>query len=98
MKFKKHQLIEKAAPWVVVFSMLILWQLSIWIFSPQPFILPSPALVYSALLDYREPIIAHAIFTLTNTLIGFAIGIVVGGLLGIFMARRGSSMRAFIPC
>ena len=97
MKFKKRQLIEKAAPWVVVLGMLILWQLSIWIFSPQPFILPSPALVYSALLDYREPIIAHAIFTLSNTLIGFAIGIVVGGLLGIFIGSSRLVYAGFYP-
>lgn len=97
MKWKKRQVVEKAAPWVVVFATLVLWQLSIWLFSPQPFILPSPQLVYAALLDYRDPILAHALFTLTNTLIGFAIGIVVGGFLGIFIGSSRLAYAGFYP-
>lgn len=94
---KQQKLAEKAAPWVVIAGLLAVWQAAILIFSPKPFILPSPALVYRSFMDYREPIMEHALFTLTNTLIGFVIGIVVGGLLGIFIGSSRLIYAGFYP-
>ena len=94
---KQQKLAEKAAPWVVIAGLLTLWQTAILIFNPKPFILPSPLLVYHSFLAYREPIMEHAVFTLTSTLIGFAIGIVVGGLLGIFIGMSRLIYAGFYP-
>jgi len=95
----KHnqKIIEKLAPWIVVLGLMVIWQLSIVIFSPKPFLLPSPALVYKALSDYRAPIMAHALFTLANTMIGFGLGIAVGGLIGIFIGSSRLMYVGFYP-
>ena len=53
--------------------------------SIRQFILPAQTDVYVALIKYHEPIMASALFTLVNTMIGFGIGILVGLLLGIII-------------
>ena len=75
--------LELAMPWIVIVGLLIVWQAAVQVFQIRQFILPSPVAIYQAFLQYREPIIRPALFTLFNTLIGFGIGIVVGMLLGI---------------
>ncbi len=97
MKAKHRKLAEKMAPWVVIAGLFTIWQAAIFIFNPRPFILPSPALVYRSFIDYRDPIMAHALFTLTNTLIGFGLGILVGAMLGIFIGSSRLIYAGFYP-
>lgn len=85
--------LEIAMPWLVIGGLLILWQVVVVVFGIRQFILPSPVAIYEAFLQYRGPIMDHAMFTLVNTLIGFALGIVVGGFLGIVI---GSSRLAYV--
>lgn len=75
--------LELAMPWLVIGGLLVLWQVVVVAFGIRPFILPSPVAIYEAFLQYRGPIMDHALFTLFSTMIGFALGIVIGGLLGV---------------
>jgi NitT/TauT family transport system permease protein len=84
--------LEMAMPWLVIFGLLVVWQAIVQIFQIRQFVLPAPTAIIDALLQYREPITDHALFTLVNTLTGFAIGVVVGVLLGIII---GSSRLAY---
>jgi len=84
--------LEMAMPWIVIFGLLVVWQAIVQIFQIRQFVLPAPTAIIDALLQYREPITDHALFTLVNTLTGFAIGVVIGVLLGIII---GSSRLAY---
>ncbi len=79
-------------PWIVIIGLLAIWQAAVQLFGVATYVLPAPSAVLDAFLQYREPIMAHAMFTLVNTLTGFAIGIVFGGLIGIVI---GSSSLAY---
>jgi NitT/TauT family transport system permease protein len=79
-------------PWIVIGGLLLLWQAIVQIFNVRAFILPAPTAIWAAFLEYRRPIMDNALFTLANTLSGFAIGIAVGVLLGIVI---GSSRLAY---
>jgi NitT/TauT family transport system permease protein len=67
--------LEVAMPWLVIGSCLIIWEAAVRLFSVREFILPAPTVVVKALLDFHEPIISNSLFTLMNTLIGFAIAL-----------------------
>jgi NitT/TauT family transport system permease protein len=84
--------LELAMPWIVIVGLLLVWQAVVQIFQIRQFILPSPVAIYEAFLQYRVPIMDHALFTLVNTLTGFSIGIIIGVLLGIVI---GSSRLAY---
>ncbi|MDB5649096.1 MAG: nitrate/sulfonate/bicarbonate transporter permease, partial [Hyphomicrobiales bacterium] len=94
---KNYRRLERVMPWLVLLGTLILWDLSVRIFQLKVFILPSPLAVYNSFMQYRDPIMAHAVFTLTNTLIGFGIGIVVGGLLGVAIGSSRLVYAGFYP-
>ena len=79
-------------PWLVIVGLLVLWQAVVKLFGVASFVLPAPSAILDAFLQYRGPIMDHALFTLGNTLTGFAIGIAVGGTLGIVI---GSSSLAY---
>jgi NitT/TauT family transport system permease protein len=88
----RRRKLEAAMPWIVIGGLLLLWQAIVQIFSVRAFILPAPTAIWAAFLEYRQPIMDNALFTLANTLSGFAIGIAVGVLLGIVI---GSSRLAY---
>ena len=79
-------------PWLVIAGLLLFWQAAVVTLQIRQFILPSPIAIYQAFLQYRGPIMDHALFTLVNTLTGFGIGILVGLLIGIVI---GSSRLAY---
>ena len=72
-------------PWMVILGLLVVWQIVVQVFAIRPFILPSPTAIVGALLEYHAPIMDSALFTLVNTLSGFAIGIGIGVLIGILI-------------
>lgn len=97
MNAKSYRRLERAMPWIVMLGTLILWDLSVRIFDLKAFILPSPYAVYKSFMDYRGPIMEHAVFTLTNTLLGFGIGILVGGALGVAIGSSRLVYAGFYP-
>jgi NitT/TauT family transport system permease protein len=77
--------LNAAMPWLVIIGLLVLWQAVVQLLGIAAFVLPSPTAVFAAFLEYRDPILHNALFTLKNTIFGFALGIAVGLLLGIFI-------------
>jgi len=75
--------IRRTVPiWVTILS-IILWQVLCVVLRIDTFILPSPLRVYHALVEYREPILEHALQTLVTTVAGFLIAVGFGLFLGI---------------
>jgi NitT/TauT family transport system permease protein len=75
--------IRRTVPiWVTILS-IILWQVLCVVLRIDTFILPSPLRVYHALVEYREPILQHALQTLVTTVAGFLIAVGFGLLMGI---------------
>jgi NitT/TauT family transport system permease protein len=85
MNSRTRRRLELAMPFIVIVALVLIWQAIVAIFNVRQFVLPAPTAIWAAFLEYREPILDHALFTLANTLTGFAIGIVIGVALGIFI-------------
>src|SRR4249919_1976170 len=74
-----------AMPWLVIIGLLVVWQAIVDLFGIAAFVLPAPTAVWAAFLEYRDAILHNALFTLKNTMFGFALGIVVGVILGVLI-------------
>jgi NitT/TauT family transport system permease protein len=74
--------LEAAAPWLVTLALLVVWQAICSVFDVSDFIFPSPYTIALSLVQYAGPIAGHAWQTFWTTMIGFAIGVVVGLALG----------------
>ena len=80
------------APVIVTVATLAIWELICLAFGIEPFLLPRPSLVGKTLAASFGAIMHNAVFTLTTTLIGFALSIVVGMALGVAI---GASVYAY---
>src|SRR6185369_1077213 len=85
MTSRNWRRLNVAMPWLVIIGLLIVWQAVVEIFDIAAFVLPAPTAVWAAFLEYRDAILHNALFTLKNTMFGFALGIVVGVILGVLI-------------
>lgn len=85
MKKSSQKKLKKAAPWVLLAAILGVWQLICSVFSVSEFIFPSPLAIAQALVEFSGPLATHALSTFWVTMVGFAIAVVIGVLLGVII-------------
>ncbi len=69
----------------LILTVLALWQGLIWLADMSSFLLPAPAAVAEALWLNRIEIARNAGFTLTEVVLGFTLGSVIGAALAVAM-------------
>ena len=79
----KTTLAIRVAPWLATAALFIVWEAACRIFDIPPFFLPAPTLVFKAVIDYWPALYKHSLFTLSSTLVGFAMAVGFGLLLGL---------------
>jgi NitT/TauT family transport system permease protein len=93
----KNALIEVVAPIVFTIALFLIWEGAVWALSVPPTILPAPTKIWEAAVQFQKPIIENSLYTLWNTLIGFALAIVFGLLLGIAVGWHRAIYAAVYP-
>ncbi len=89
--------LESASPWLLLVATIALWQLVCSAFGVSEFIFPSPARIWEQLVEFRGEIAKHAWRTFWVTMVGFAIAIVVGVLLGFLIGSSRIAYAAIYP-
>jgi NitT/TauT family transport system permease protein len=79
----KTTLAIRLAPWIATAALFIVWEAACRIFAIPVFFLPPPSLVFKAVIDYWPALYKHSLFTLSSTLVGFALAVGFGLLLGL---------------
>ena len=92
---RKHR--EAAAPWLLLIAILIVWEAICRGFGISEFIFPSPSRIVQQLIEFAPVIAQHAWRTFWVTMIGFAISIVVGTLLGFLIGSSRTAYAALYP-
>ncbi len=75
--------LERAMPWLVLLGLFSVWEVACVAFAVPEFILPRPTVVFAAMAEFAGPIWQHASHTLFTTLVGFALAVAAGVLLGL---------------
>ena len=88
---------ERWAPVVTAAALLLLWQLVCAAFSIPEFIFPSPLTIGRAMAEFVSPIGEAAWKTYWVTMLGFAIAIVVGVMLGFLVGSSRLAYAAVYP-
>ncbi len=84
--------VERWSPLVVLAAVLVLWQLFVVAFGIAEYIFPSPWQIALQFIEFKAPLFEAAWKTFWVTMLGFALSIVVGVLLGFLI---GSSRLAY---
>ncbi|HRK39594.1 MAG TPA: ABC transporter permease [Burkholderiaceae bacterium] len=88
---------EAWAPWVLMAATIILWQIICSAFNVSEFIFPSPMRILEQTIEHSSTIAGHAWRTFWVTMVGFAIAIVVGVLLGFLIGSSRLAYAAMYP-
>ena len=92
-----NKTLQTWSPWILLIATLLLWQGICSAFNVSEFIFPSPARIWSQLLEYKGEIAKHAWRTYWVTMLGFGIAIVVGVLLGFLIGSSRLAYTAIYP-
>ncbi|MGQ4272901.1 ABC transporter permease [Terrihabitans sp. B22-R8] len=82
---------------VTVSVLLGLWWLAVRVFAPAPFILPGPERVFSALVRQHDYLVANALVTMKEIVIGLLAGTVLGIATALLMASSSTVRRWLLP-
>ncbi|GAP38979.1 ABC transporter permease [Piscinibacter sakaiensis] len=88
---------ERYSPWVLLVLVLVTWELLCRGFGVSEFIFPSPSRIAEQLWEFRGTILGHAWRTFWVTMVGFALAIVVGVLLGFLIGSSRLAYAAMYP-
>ncbi|WP_377295639.1 ABC transporter permease [Rhizobium sp. SGZ-381] len=75
----------RAAPFLYTLALFLLWELLVLALDMPLTILPSPTRVFQAIVQYWSPIWKNSLQTLYTTTVGFAIAVVAGLAIGLFI-------------
>jgi NitT/TauT family transport system permease protein len=80
-------------PWVstpvMLLLVLVVWELAIRVFGVSPYVLPEPGTVLTTLADVavRADTWGHALTTVTETVVGFCLALVLGVAMGVLLGK-----------
>ncbi|MBP0446024.1 ABC transporter permease [Roseomonas sp. SSH11] len=80
---RRRRRLQVALPWLIIIGTFLLWELVCRVFDIPPFILPAPSAIAQSMVKWWVPLLENSWQTLMTTLIGFALAIVFGLLLGV---------------
>jgi NitT/TauT family transport system permease protein len=95
MKVTKN--VERWSPALLLAAVLLLWQVVVMAFDIPEFIFPSPTQIAAQFTEFAGPLLEAAWKTFWVTMIGFALAIVVGVLLGFLIGSSRLAYAAIYP-
>ena len=78
-------LIVRLSPWLFTIGLLVAWEASVRAFNIPIFFLPPPTAVAQAFVEFSGPLARNSWITLETTMIGFALAVGFGLLLGLLV-------------
>lgn len=70
-----------------IVGLFIVWQIAVDVFHVRTLILPSPLAILGALADQPQYFLQEGLYTLSTTLIGFALAVAVGIVLAVLIVE-----------
>lgn len=95
--WQRRQLRQYLPAVLIFFAAIVLWELIVWLFEIQAFLLPAPSAIGSAFRENFDRLVGIGWFTTKEALGGFAIGCSLGILVALATARWTVASEALMP-
>ncbi|GAE25591.1 hydroxymethylpyrimidine ABC transporter [Halalkalibacter wakoensis JCM 9140] len=90
--------ISFAAPAVIaVILFLVIWEVSVWIWNVEEWILPAPSLIFQAFFDTWHLLPDHIWMTTKEAVLGFLLGIIVALIIAFILDISPLLRKSFYP-
>lgn len=96
-KLNIAQLVEIFGPWLIAVPAILIWEISVHLFSVPKFVLPAPSAIVASLWKWWPVIMTHAWQTLYTTLVGFFFAVLGGLAMGVAVGWSRVLYRALYP-
>jgi NitT/TauT family transport system permease protein len=93
----KRQTLERVAPLALLAVILLIWELAVRLLNVPDYIFPAPTKIASEFTQFTQPLLEAAWKTFWVTMVGFAISIVVGVMLGFLIGSSPLAYAAVYP-
>jgi putative hydroxymethylpyrimidine transport system permease protein len=80
-----------------VVAVVAVWQGTVWLLAPPPYMLPAPLAVVRAMADNADRLVSDGAITLVEILVGLVAGIAAGIVAGLAMAASPALGRILAP-
>jgi NitT/TauT family transport system permease protein len=97
MNLVQRRRLERWAPMALLVAMLVLWQALVTALEVPEYLFPSPWQVAQQFAEFKGPILQAAWATFWVTMVGFALSIVAGVLLGFLIGSSRLAYAAMYP-
>lgn len=88
---------EKLAPWIFTLTIFVVWEACCHIFNVNTSVLQPPSAAFKAMKDNWRAFAYHSYVTLWVTVVGFAIAVVFGIILGLVVGWSRTIYRGLYP-
>ena len=92
-----NKTLQRFSPLILLAAILLLWEAIVRLFAIPEFIFPAPSQIVQQFGEFKGPLIEAAWKTFWVTMLGFAISIVVGVLLGFLIGSSPMAYKAIYP-
>jgi NitT/TauT family transport system permease protein len=93
----RNDFMVRAAPWLYTVVLFIVWEGAVRLFGIPVFFLPPPTAIAEAFVEFWGPIYRNSLFTLSTTMIGFAMAVGFGLILGLVVGWSRSIYAGLYP-
>ena len=94
---KKNLIKEWIPPGVLLLSLIILWELFIYIFKIKEYVLPSPDDIFNVILKEWRSLFSDLGITMVEAFLGFIIGNIFGIVMAVIFVHSKLLERSFYP-
>jgi NitT/TauT family transport system permease protein len=90
-------MLDALKPWAVVVALFAFWEAACILLAVPPFVLPRPSLILATGLEFRDQIAIHATQTLFTTIVGFAVAVGGGLMIGLAIGASTLAYQTLYP-
>ena len=92
---------RRASGWlpalVVFVVVIVLWEVTLTVFSVQSFLVPKPSVIFAAFMDDQATLLKGLVFTGTEAIGGLLVGVFLGTAAGLATARWATAREILVP-
>lgn len=89
--------LSSLAPWIFLFTIFLIWEVSVHLFGIPEFVLPAPTTIMASAWEWHELILQNAFHTMLTTLAGFAFAVAFGVAAGIAVGSSSLVYKGVYP-
>ena len=93
----RSDLYVRLAPWLYTVALFLFWEAVVRIFNIPQFFLPPPSLVFMSIVEFWPALYRNSLYTLSTTMIGFAMAVGFGLVLGLVVGWSRSIYAGLYP-